>query len=723
MATSTAPSSTPAPSGLISGFVTDLRSQYQTTTPGGGAAVNWNNAAKDTFNSGIIGLGYGLAETRIGNAPLNPAMPDWYNARATAGNLHAARVIRGLGQALGCTMDVVEAVGNASQGNNAAATCNVASCLGGVGGGWVGGVAFAPAGPLASFAGSTGLGFLGGKAAEYACKRYFDLPTGSQPASGAPSSVTGGASITTPERSAGLAQTAANVVQFRPSPDYTGNDGTYTVSRGQTLSSIAQANGVTVQALIAANPQITDPNSIRTGQTIKLPDNASGYTPALSSSDATTSSSNASNATGVPNNDAQIQSLTGVLGDVQGNFSILTENSGRIAVVNPDTGEVTLINNDGSTSAQSFDSYWQAAETNYQAQVNAGIILSDEPVGVFDLNAGAGLIAEGAGQGVMFDATGVVVVDAQGNTLLMDAETETTIAVNAQTGEITTQDANGERVAVNTFADAVNQIELPAAGLEVITPDTVAVVSNPTTPTLNTADIPLPDLTSHFTGGASGGAYGAGTLAGFDVLPLNENTSFLVNADGDIAGEIRNLGNGYFEVKDLSGNAVYVSEANGQAFSAESYQQAQQQAADAQTSAQYGQTATALGLMQSIIGLQNWDSMSDLQRVASVASIYNSFDNLSGGNALPGDLGSAVSVLGFINALDRGDVGGSVYSGLSMVEALTSTTTISAAGVASTSGWVTANMPGGDAFLPGLGFALALDSGNPISIVSSVMNH
>lgn len=45
----------------------------------------------------------------------------------------------------------------------------------------------------------------------------------------------------------------------------------YVVQRGETLSMIARKFGVTVQAILAVNPQIKDPNIIFTGQTIKIP--------------------------------------------------------------------------------------------------------------------------------------------------------------------------------------------------------------------------------------------------------------------------------------------------------------------------------------------------------------------------------------------------------------------------------------------------------------------
>ncbi len=45
----------------------------------------------------------------------------------------------------------------------------------------------------------------------------------------------------------------------------------YVIQRGETLSTVARKFNVTVQAILAVNPQITNPNIVFTGQTIKVP--------------------------------------------------------------------------------------------------------------------------------------------------------------------------------------------------------------------------------------------------------------------------------------------------------------------------------------------------------------------------------------------------------------------------------------------------------------------
>jgi murein DD-endopeptidase MepM/ murein hydrolase activator NlpD len=50
---------------------------------------------------------------------------------------------------------------------------------------------------------------------------------------------------------------------------------TYTVKAGDTLSKIATRNGVTLAQMLQANPQILDPNKIKVGDVLNLPNGAS----------------------------------------------------------------------------------------------------------------------------------------------------------------------------------------------------------------------------------------------------------------------------------------------------------------------------------------------------------------------------------------------------------------------------------------------------------------
>ena len=89
-----------------------------------------------------------------------------------------------------------------------------------------------------------------------------DAPSGT--AAGAP-----GSSTTPSDSNAGKASNISNGGDGSRGTRATG--GEHTVRRGDTLWDIARQNGVTLQALIAANPQIANPNLITPGQAVHLP--------------------------------------------------------------------------------------------------------------------------------------------------------------------------------------------------------------------------------------------------------------------------------------------------------------------------------------------------------------------------------------------------------------------------------------------------------------------
>ena len=201
---------------------------------------------------------------------------------------------------------------------------------------------------------------------------------------------------------------------------------------------------------------------------------------------------------------------------------------------------------------------------------------------------------------------------------------------------------------------------------------------------------------------------GEGALS-FITLP--GGATLIQNADGEIVGEINQVAIGsqsYTRVHGVRINAdgsaepytSYVAP-GGQALSPAQYEQAL-----------YSQATTAIGLMNSIIGLQNWDSMGDLQRVAAIASMYNAVDKLAGGS-LPGELGGVVSVLGLLNALDQGNIGGIAVSGIAVVDFFAQDMASNAIGAA-------LGIQAGHV-VPGIGLLIALDSGDPLSVASAAL--
>jgi hypothetical protein len=230
---------------------------------------------------------------------------------------------------------------------------------------------------------------------------------------------------------------------------------------------------------------------------------------------------------------------------------------------------------------------------------------------------------------------------------------------------------------------------------------------------LNFSNLSPTQLAQALQGSSTGGDYGAGQLGGNSFVPLSATSKVLLDADGQIIGEATTLPSGYTRFTDASGNVAYTNR-NGQALSEQAYQ-----------THQLGLATASAGLAQSIIGLQNWDKQTTLGQVGTVVGMYNHINTLSegalGAGSGLGSLGSLGAGLGFLSALESGDAGRSIYSGLSLVETLTATTTVSAAGVSSTSGWVTANMPGGANFLPGLNLALAVISGDPLQMLSAAV--
>ncbi len=181
------------------------------------------------------------------------------------------------------------------------------------------------------------------------------------------------------------------------------------------------------------------------------------------------------------------------------------------------------------------------------------------------------------------------------------------------------------------------------------------------------------------------------------------------NRDGDIVGEIKHSDNGDINLRansiTLDGAASQTSTlitSNGQTLSDSQYTQAQLQSA-----------AQSAALLNTLAGLQHWASLSDVQRLTALSSLYNVADKL-GGNSLPGDLGGAASALGLISSLQSGNAGGVLVSSVSLANALADD--IASKAIGSALGMNVANV------IPGLNLALALESGNPVSMVAAAAN-
>ncbi|WP_431777343.1 Ig-like domain-containing protein [Ottowia caeni] len=111
--------------------------------------------------------------------------------------------------------------------------------------------------------------------------------------------------------------------------------------------------------------------------------------------------------------------------------------------------------------------------------------------------------------------------------------------------------------------------------------------------------------------------------------------------------------------------------------------------------------------------VDNWGHMSDLQRVAALTNFYNGISVISGGSIpLPAPLVTGASLLNIATALESGNHASALASTLQVVDTLTQT--------AQTAGIVSATL--GNQFLPGLNLALAINSGNPISIGTSALS-
>ncbi len=184
------------------------------------------------------------------------------------------------------------------------------------------------------------------------------------------------------------------------------------------------------------------------------------------------------------------------------------------------------------------------------------------------------------------------------------------------------------------------------------------------------------------------------------ALPPVNGMVILANADGDIVGtiDVSNAGSGGTANLQIIGQPPQVVDRLGNSF-------------DLDTAATMGTATGVLGLGNTLLGLANWDNASDLSHVQTVVSIYNQINGLA--NLGMPNMGGVGSVLSFLSACDSGDAGGIVYSGLQMVDTLTSS--------AGNLGMISAINPN---IIPGLGMILALTNieDNPLGVVTAALN-
>jgi murein DD-endopeptidase MepM/ murein hydrolase activator NlpD len=138
---------------------------------------------------------------------------------------------------------------------------------------------------------------------------------------------------------------------------------TYTVKPGDTLSKVAMRNGVTLAQLLQANPQIKDPNRIKVGDPINLPDGSTGV-PAGSTDDTKPLPANMSAATAAlappttPNPEptsTAAGALGAALADELGILSAKYETGGR--------GPGVVSSGVGDPGGVSYGSYQMASKT------------------------------------------------------------------------------------------------------------------------------------------------------------------------------------------------------------------------------------------------------------------------------------------------------------------------------------------------------------------------
>src|SRR5688572_28910467 len=122
---------------------------------------------------------------------------------------------------------------------------------------------------------------------------------------------------------------------------------TYTVRPGDTISKIAMRNGVSVAQLLQANPQVKDPNKIKVGDVLDVPNDST-----------TTDNTRPLQADAVPAS-AAIGGLGTAMAEALGKLSAKYETGGR--------GPGTVSTGAGDRGGVSYCSYQMASKMGVPA--------------------------------------------------------------------------------------------------------------------------------------------------------------------------------------------------------------------------------------------------------------------------------------------------------------------------------------------------------------------
>lgn len=115
---------------------------------------------------------------------------------------------------------------------------------------------------------------------------------------------------------------------------------TYTIKPGDTLSKIAKLNGCSLDQLLKANPQITDPNRIKVGDVVTLPNGAPADITTDNTKPLPPITTNASQAPATTTTSYAAGALGQALADTLGELSAKYETGGRgPGVVSTGTGD------------------------------------------------------------------------------------------------------------------------------------------------------------------------------------------------------------------------------------------------------------------------------------------------------------------------------------------------------------------------------------------------